>query len=200
VLRYVTAVLAVAVLVVPAAQAHRASRPHSSAPPENAVENAVSKWSLISQNAISVGRPPASSEVLHGLVHAAIYDAVVAIEREYEPFAVSVRATRPASVDAAIAAAARGVLVARVPAQAAAVESAYASFLAEIPDGTAETNGLRLGRTIAGAYLGLRADDGFDNVVPWVQPPVGPRCLRADPAREPAGRRQAAAGSAVGLR
>ena len=179
--RYATAVLAVAVLVVPAAQADRASRSHSRAPQETAVENTVSKWSLISQNAISAPippstapRPPASSEVLHGLVHAAIYDAVVAIKREYEPFAVSVRATRPASVDAAIAAAARGVLVARVPAQVAAVESAYDSFLAEIPDGTAKTNGLRLGRAIAGAYLGLRADDGFDNVVPWVQPPVGP--------------------------
>jgi hypothetical protein len=168
--RYLIAVLAVAALIVPAAQADRSSRAHSSPP----TENAVSQWSLISQNAISVGRPPASSEVLHGLVHAAIYDAVVAIKREYEPFAVSIHASRSASVDAAIAAAARGVLVVRVPAQAAAVETAYAAFLAGIPDGTAKTKGLRVGRAIAGAYLGLRADDGFDNVVPWVQPPVGP--------------------------
>jgi hypothetical protein len=169
-LRYLAAALAVAALVVPAAQADRSRSPHSTPP----TENAVSQWSLISQNAISVGRPPASSEVLHGLVHAAIYDAVVAIKREYEPFAVSIRTPRSASVDAAVAAAARGVLVARVPAQAAAVESAYRTFLAGIPDGPAKTKGVRLGGAVADAYLALRADDGFDNVVPWVQPPILP--------------------------
>jgi hypothetical protein len=168
--RYLAAVLAVAAMVVPAAQADRYTHSHATPP----TENAVSQWSLISQNAISVGRPPASSEVLHGLVHAAIYDAVVAIKREYEPFAVSVRSPRSASVDAAVAAAARGLLVVRVPAQAAAVETAYTAFLAGLPDGPAKTKGLRLGRAIAGAYLALRADDGYDNVVPWVQPPVGP--------------------------
>jgi VCPO second helical-bundle domain len=141
---------------------------HSSDP------NAVLYWSQVAENTISVGRPPASSEVLNGLVHAAIYDTVVSVEGEYEPFAASIRRSGPTSVDAAVAAAARGVLVTRVPGQASNVEAAYASFLAGIPDGSRKTNGIRLGRAVAGAYLALRSDDGFDNVVPWVQPTPGP--------------------------
>ena len=112
--------------------------------------------------------------MLHGLVHAAIYDAVVGVEGEYEPFAVSIRRRGPTSVDAAVAATARGVLVVRVPGQAPMVEAAYTEFLDGIPNGSRKTNGIRLGRAVAGAYLGLRADDGYDNVVPWVQPPPGP--------------------------
>lgn len=131
-------------------------------------------WSQVAESNISVGRPPASSEVLNGLVHAAIYDTVVSVEGGYEPFAVSLRRTGPTSLDAAVAAAARGVLVVRVPGQASAIESAYTTFISGIPDGTEKTNGLRLGRAVAGAYLALRSDDGFDNVVPWVQPPPGP--------------------------
>jgi hypothetical protein len=87
---------------------------------------------------------------------------------------VSIRRSGPTSADAAVAAAARGVLVARVPGQAAVVETAYTSYLAGIAHGAAKTNGIRLGRAIAGAYLGLRLDDGFDNVVLFEQPPVGP--------------------------
>ena len=90
--------------------------------------NAVLYWSQVAESTISVGRPPASSEVLNGLVHAAIYDTVVSVEGEYEPFAVSIRRNGPTSVDAAVAAAARGVLVVRVPGQASNVETAYATL------------------------------------------------------------------------
>ena len=136
--------------------------------------NAVTHWSLVAQDAISVGRAPAASEVLNGLVHATIYDTVVAVEGEYEPFAVSIRRSGPTSVEAAVAAAARGVLVARVSAQAPTVEAAYTAYLAGIPEGARKTNGIRLGRAVAGAYIALRSDDGYDNVVPWVQPTPGP--------------------------
>ena len=54
------------------------------------------------------------------------------------------------------------------------VETEYTAFIDGIPDGTRKTNGIRLGRAVAGAYLALRSDDGYDNVVPWVQPPPGP--------------------------
>jgi hypothetical protein len=149
------------------AQRTRAERPVSD-------PNAVLYWSQVAESTISVGRPPASSEVLNGLVHAAIYDATVSVGGGYEPFAVSIRRMGPTSVDAAIAAAARGVLVVRVPGQASVVESAYTTFLAGIQNGVAKTNGIRLGRAVAGAYIALRSDDGFDNVVQWVQPPPGP--------------------------
>ena len=177
--RTILLVIAAALVLATAAAG---GRHRAQAPAHDPQPNAVAHWDLVAQNAISVGRPPASSEVLNGLVHAAMYDAVVAIEGDYEPFAVSIRPRRPTSVDAAVAATARGVLVVRVPGQAATVEQAYTDFLAGIPDGPRKTNGIRLGRAVAGAYLALRADDGFDNVVPWVQPPPGPGVFEPIPA------------------
>ena len=160
-------------LVLVAATAASGSRDRAQLRPDTE-PNAILYWSQVAEATISVGRPPASSEVLNGLVHAAIYDATVSVEGQYQPFAVSIRRAGPTSVDSAIAAAARGVLVVRVPGQASAVETAYASFIAGIPDGTRKTNGIRLGRAVAGAYIALRSDDGFDNVVQWVQPTPGP--------------------------
>jgi hypothetical protein len=66
-----------------------------------AAQNAANDWSLKAQNAITAGRSPASSEYLLALVHAAMYDAVVAIEGEYRPFRVGVDVHHPASADAA---------------------------------------------------------------------------------------------------
>jgi hypothetical protein len=170
-LRLLTAAVAAAVLVVPAAQADRLSAKHSGP----GQPNAVTEWNAIATPAIAAGRPPASSEVLLGLVQAAIYDAVLSAKGDDDDaFIVSIRRSGPTSADAAVAAAARGVLMARVPGQAAVVETAYTSYLAGIADGSAKTNGIRLGRGIAGAYVGLRLDDGFDNVVLFEQPQVGP--------------------------
>jgi hypothetical protein len=136
--------------------------------------NAVIDWNEIAQNAIIVGRPVGSALVLEGIVQAAIYDATIAIEGGYEPFVASPTVPRPASTAAAVAAAARGVLVVRVPGQAASVDAQYAAYLGTIPDGPAKTNGIAVGEQVAQAILAWRAGDGFDNVVPWVQPPFGP--------------------------
>jgi hypothetical protein len=81
--------------------------------------------------------------------------------------------TRPASAAAAVAAAARGVLVVRVPGQAAYVDGEYAAYLATVPDGPAKANGISAGEQVAAAILAWRADDGFDNNVPWEQPRPG---------------------------
>ena len=136
--------------------------------------NAVIDWNEIAQNAIVVGRPAGSSSVLEGIVQAAIYDATVAIEGGYEPFVATPTVTHPASTETAVAAAARGVLVVRVPGQAAYVDGEYAAYLATIPDGPAKTNGISAGEQVAAAILAWRADDGFENNVPWEQPPPGP--------------------------
>ena len=166
--------VAIAAALIAATTVAASGRDRAQAVGPTSGPNAVTDWSLVAQNVISIGRAPAASEVLNGLVHAAIYDTVVAVEGEYEPFAVSIRRSGPTSVEAAVAAAARGVLVVRVPAQAPTVEGEYTTYLERIPDGARKTNGIRLGRAIAGAYIGLRSDDGYDNIVPWVQPTPGP--------------------------
>jgi len=137
-------------------------------------DNAVVHWSGIAAGAIAVGRAPASSSVLGGIVHGAMYDAVAAVEGGLEPFATDVTAPPGASADAAVAQAARDVLVVRVPAQAASVQAAYDSYMASIPDGPAKDAGRSVGAAAAAGMLALRANDHFDDNVPYVQPPPGP--------------------------
>ena len=138
-------------------------------------ENAVLHWSGIAANAIIVGpRPPASSSVLGGMVHGAMYDAVAAVEGGLEPFATGVTAPPGASADAAVAQAARDVLVARVPGQAATVQAEYDAFMASIPDGPAKDGGKAVGVAAAAGMLAMRTGDHFDDVVPYVQPTPGP--------------------------
>ena len=66
---------------------------------------AVSDWSLVAQNSIVVeGRKfPGEAAVYMGIVHAAIYDAAVAIEGGYRPYRVSPTVPPGASLDAAVA-------------------------------------------------------------------------------------------------
>jgi hypothetical protein len=136
--------------------------------------NAVLDWTEIAENTIKIQRPPASSEVLMGIVQVAIFDTVAAIEGGYEPYAITPTVNRPVNEAAAVAAAARGVLVARVPAQAASVEEQYQAYLARLPKGMPTRNGIAVGTEVADGIVALRADDGFDNVVLYEQPPPGP--------------------------
>jgi hypothetical protein len=137
-------------------------------------DNAVVHWSGIAEGAIAAGRPPASSTVLGGMVHGAMYDAVAAIEGGLAPFATSVSAPPGASADAAVAQAARDVLVARVPAQATTVQTAYDAYMALIPTGLAKDGGKAVGAAAAAGMLAMRTGDHFDDVVPYVQPTPGP--------------------------
>ena len=146
----------------------------SAAPSVASSDNAVVHWSGVAASAIAVGRPPASSSVLGGMVHGAMYDAVAAVEGGLEPFATGVTAPPDASADAAVAQAARDVLVARVPGQAAAVQTAYDTYMGSIPNGPAKDAGKAVGAAAAAGMLAMRTGDHFDDVVPYVQPPVGP--------------------------
>jgi hypothetical protein len=146
----------------------------SAAPSAVPTENAVLYWSGVAANAIVVGRAPASSAVLGGMVHGAMYDAVAAIDGKLKPFATGVTAPPGASADAAVAQAARDVLVARVPGQAAAVQTAYDAFMAAIPNGSAKDGGKAVGVAAAAGMLAMRTGDHFDDVVPYVQQTPGP--------------------------
>src|SRR4029453_13899450 len=116
---------------------------------------------------------PLHESRIYAMMHVAIHDAVNAIDRRSRPYALNVQAEPGASPDAAVAAAARDVLVpliAQLPlelhtqacinAGVASAEAAYAAALAAIPDGQAKTQGIAVGQAAAAAILHLRADDG----------------------------------------
>ena len=100
------------------------------------------------------------------LMHAAIYDAVDAIDGTHAPYAVVLPGvSRDASQDAAAAAAAHEVLVALYPAFQAMLDARLQESLADVPDGPARDEGIAVGETVAGQMLALRSDDG-SNVMP----------------------------------
>jgi hypothetical protein len=143
--------------------------------------NAVTDWELIVQQAIhnaAAPRPPASALVLHAVVVLAVYDAVMAIEGGYQPYASRIRAWPGSDVQAAVAAAAYVTARARVaPSQVAYLDQQYNVYLAGIPDGQAKTDGIAVGRKAAAAMLRRRVNDRFDNVVLYecsaIPPPPG---------------------------
>jgi membrane-associated phospholipid phosphatase len=99
------------------------------------------------------------------ILHAAIYDAVNAIDRSHEPYLISVRAPRDASETAAADAAAHTALVGLYPSLQNSLDSDYAAQLAQVPNGPAKDQGVLLGEQVASDLLAIRANDG-SNVVP----------------------------------
>jgi hypothetical protein len=141
--------------------------------------NEVTKWNEIAGNAAfasglagSPGNPLFESRV-YAITHAAIHDALNAIDRRYEPYAFHGSVTPNASPEAAVATAAYQVLVNQFNlliaygflSQQAMLDAAYASSLALIPDGSAKTQGINIGTTAANSILTLRANDGWDKQV-----------------------------------
>jgi len=125
-------------------------------------QNPVSDWSLIAKTVIvdMAARGGSPSAVDFAYVHAAIYDAVNAIDQGYTVFAVSRTAilTNPdgASEPAAVAAAAATILKRLFPAQQAYVDGQLAAYLATIPAGDAKDRGSAVGTEVANAFLTLR--------------------------------------------
>jgi hypothetical protein len=139
----------------------------------------VAAWSTEARRAIVPAGPgrifgpenygnkfPGEAAVYMGIVHAAIYDAAIAIEGGYKPYAIKLKAPPETSPAAAIATAAHDTLVGLqpqlglTPAQQAILDGDYAAYVGEVPDGEAKANGIRVGQKVAAAVLALRINDG----------------------------------------
>jgi hypothetical protein len=116
---------------------------------------------------------PLHESRIYAMMHVAIHDAVNAIDRRSRPYAFDAQAEAGASPEAAVAAAARDVLVALIAqlplelhtqacidAGVATVQAAYTAALAAIPDDQGKAHGIAVGQAAAAAILHLRADDG----------------------------------------
>jgi hypothetical protein len=109
---------------------------------------------------------PGEAAVYMGIVHVAIYDAAVAIEGGYRPYAQIPSAPADTSPEAAIATAAYGTLIGLQPAlglnssQLAILDGDYAAYLAAVPDEQAKLDGIAVGAQAAQAVLARRTNDG----------------------------------------
>lgn len=121
--------------------------------------DAVTDWNAITAQAIvTAGRPAAIGVLDFALVHAAVYDAVEAIDRRFEPYHVVIPGAA-GSPAAAAAKAAHDVLLNLFPAQAGSLDTTYHTYLAD--QGLAENDpGVDVGQQAAAGILALRANDG----------------------------------------
>lgn len=129
--------------------------------PRPARADAVLDWNVVALRTTAAApfNPPVESRNL-AIVHAAMFDAVNAVTRAFRPYAVRVRAAAGTSPEAAAVASAHLALVRLYPAQAAALDAAYSTSLAALPEGPARSAGIALGETVATRLLDLRDTDG----------------------------------------
>lgn len=149
----------------------------------------VAQWDDVGTRAFTAAAlSPAEGHTIFAYVAIAVYDAVLAVHDDYEPFAINARAPRGTSAQAAVVSAAYQVLLRHLPAQAPAIlDPAYATSLATIPDGKPKTDGVALGKRVAAALLALRADDGFRAPATYTppNPPVAGVWLPTSPPPAP---------------
>lgn len=166
--------VAVAVLAVTVTVPLRAHETTSANPAHARYGHAVTDWNRVATDAFtpSQGTNPMAQSRTLAILHAAVHDALNAVDRRFQSYTPGLTAAPGASIDAAVAAAARDVLVALLPDQSAQVETAYARALAAVPEGPAKAAGIAVGQASASANLSRRADDGAAQAT---EPPYVPR-------------------------
>jgi len=136
---------------------------------------------------VIVRTPAAQSPTIHStrnfaMLHAAIFDAVNNIDRDFEPYAVRHTHVSPrASAEAAADQAAHDVLISLYPAFAVTLDSELQQDLAQIPYGRDKADGIEEGKDVAAAILALRSNDGSAAVLPPFVPKSQPGSYQLTP-------------------
>jgi hypothetical protein len=103
-------------------------------------------------------------------MHAAIYDAVNAIDQRHKTYLVTLPDVPPnASQEAAAAAAAHEVLVALYPAFKSSLDAALQQSLGQIADSKGKTQGIAISLAVVDLILALRSSDGASALpIPYI--------------------------------
>ena len=132
----------------------------------------VLKWNQLLQDTLP---PPGNPQTprIYSMMHIAMFDAINAIDRGFEPYRVRLHSGSGASTTAAAAQAAHDVLVALNPTAAPAYDAALAADLGEGPAG-AVSYGAQIGAEVARAVVAWRHDDGWSVSAfpPYSEPPL----------------------------
>jgi hypothetical protein len=153
--------------------------------PRNSQESAANSVNPVVQwnrtLLVIVRTPGAQPPTVHptrsfAILHAAIYDAVNAIDKSHKPYLVHLTSVSQfASEDAAAASAAHEVLLTLYPNFQPKLDAQLQQSLALIPEGADKTEGIAIGKTVADQILALRSNDGSKaSPIPFVftNPPV----------------------------
>lgn len=135
--------------------------------------DAVIQWN---RNLLSIvripGEQPATVHATRSfaIMHAAIYDAVNAIDGTHQPYLIHLSGVPPnTSQEAATSSAAHEILVALYPTLKQKLDAALQLSLVQIPDGDDKTMGILLGQVVADQVLALRSNDGANaQPIPYI--------------------------------
>jgi hypothetical protein len=162
----------------------------------------VRVWNIIANAAVAIDHTPpvAGENRVFGeqigpartaralaIVHIALFEAANAVNGGFRSY-LGLARDSTASIDAAIAQASRDTLVALFPSQRPIFDKALAIDLSLIPEGTAKSRGIALGRRAASSILARRANDGSQHREPRLgieyTPPFGPGFWSQDPVSQ----------------
>jgi len=121
--------------------------------------DAVLEWNSIMVRT-TAGQNPFFQARFAAITQLAVFEAVNAVDKDFEPYLGTVSAPAGASADAAAVAAAHAVLTTYFPGDAAALDAARDTSLARIADGRAKQDGIAVGEAAAAALIAQRTDDG----------------------------------------
>jgi hypothetical protein len=126
----------------------------------------VLQWNQLLQETLAAPGNPGTPR-FYAMMHIAMFDAINAIEREFEPYRVRLRPRPGGSPDAAAAQAAHDVLVVINSSAASTYDAALAAYLGDRPSSFVR-RGAEIGAHVAKEILAWRQNDG------WVVSPFPP--------------------------
>ncbi len=146
-------------------------------------QNVITDWNTIAAATIVTngGKASVASGVWFAYTSIAVYDAVNAVHRMYEPFYYDGIAPAGASDEAAAVAAAHRVLVNYFPSQQANLDAAFSKSLnAIVASARAKADGIAAGEASAAVLTARRFGDGLEANVPYT-PGSGPGVWQPTP-------------------
>jgi hypothetical protein len=141
-----------------APQIHVADKPLSANAPGS---DAVLYWNEVALKAIKTQQTPPPQAARHlAMLHAAMYDAINALDGRYRPYRVAIHPEGTVAADCAAAIAAHRVLLELYPGTVESCDAALDAALENVADGPAKENAVAWGQRVAEQILSWRADDG----------------------------------------
>jgi hypothetical protein len=146
----------------------------------------VLDWDSIMVNTTATQNPFFQARFA-AITQLAVFEAVNAIDKDFEPYLGTITAPAGASPDAAAIAAAHDVLVNYFPGNKTSLDGAEATSLAGIADGPAKQDGIAVGMAAAAAFIKLRSNDGSAPAQFYVPVSLDPGEWRTTPSCPAAG-------------
>ena len=129
----------------------------------------VTAWNDMYLDTIrAAGGGPTYMSRAGAMMHAAMHDAVQAVDGQYEQYSYHGSAPAGTSREAAVIVSAHDVLTNLYPARASIYAAQRDAQLAAIPNSAGKTAGITLGSATASSILSQRASDGYNNTTPYV--------------------------------